>query len=272
MDANTRTGPISNASVFWRNNSSLSKLIENKFLSDMIFVIGKEKRRVPGHKFIFSAHSWCFYNIFHNLKLDKDELAIEDVTVDAFRVFLNYCYTETAAMTTYNVFDVLKLAQKFEMEHLENLCKAYLRLHIRRDNCMQMYSKIIAFERVAGLEMKMMKIMDIHFEKMIEHDSVVSIFLDLPLPAVRKIIDRNYVKRDEMKFFRATMKWAKNACQKKNIRPNSVNLRTILGNVFQCIHFWSMKIEHLHEILIEYPGILSPYEISWYFRKFRIQK
>ncbi|XP_055705852.1 BTB/POZ domain-containing protein 6-B-like [Phlebotomus papatasi] len=265
METNS-TSSIDTMETFWSGNECieerLSKFICNEFLSDMIFVVGKEKKRVPGHKFILNSCSWQFYNAFNLLKLDKDELSVEDVSYESFLGFLSYCYTGKVVLGNGNAFDIYKLAQRFQIDHLLGLCEDCIFTSVSKNTCMELYSKSTFLEEDSDLKIKILNTIEENFSYLIQDWSVMKIFVDLPLALLREIVALEHLQSDEMELFDALMKWATQACYKIKILPSAKNLRKILCDVFYKIRFPAMKMEWFVEILAKYPEMLTPHEIS----------
>ncbi|XP_055705848.1 kelch repeat and BTB domain-containing protein 3-like [Phlebotomus papatasi] len=252
-------------STFWSGNECieerLSKFICNEFLSDMIFVVGKEKKRVPGHKFILSSCSWQFYNAFNLLKLDKDELPVEDVSYESFLGFLSYCYTGKVFLDDKSTLEILKLAHRFQIDHLVKLCTDYLYLNTTDKTCMMIFSRCLSITEDSVLINKVLDIIAYHFSSIIQDESSMKIFRNLPFDALQKITERMDLRCNEMELFDALMKWAIHNCLKIKIVPEPKNLRRILRHIFYRIPFSSMQMKWIFEILAKYPEILTPKEI-----------
>lgn len=97
-------------------------LLGKELMADMTFLVGTNETRIPGHRLILAANSHDFYNALYQLHPDRMELRIEDVSVGVFLRFLEYCYTGHVHLEMDKVFDVLKLAIRYEMRHLEGTC------------------------------------------------------------------------------------------------------------------------------------------------------
>ncbi|XP_055691397.1 BTB/POZ domain-containing protein 3-like [Lutzomyia longipalpis] len=251
----------------WTTNAGcietrLSKFIDNNFLADMTFLVGRDRQKVPGHKFILSTCSWEFYNVFNLLQLDKNELLVEDVEYPAFRNFLTYCYTGKVVLSEENTLEILKLAQRFNMEHLIGICEEHIGANVTKRTCMVLYSKSMCLKQDSGLKEKILSMIEENFSYLVQDRAIMKTFVDLPLAAVRQIAALEHLQCDEMELFDALMKWATHMCRKLKIPDVPKNLRKILCDVFCMIRFPIMKIEWFLEILAKYPEILTPSEIA----------
>ncbi|GAB0098389.1 BTB domain-containing protein [Sergentomyia squamirostris] len=242
----------------------LSYFVNNEFLSDMTFVVGEERTRIPAHKFILSTCSWEFYNALYLLQLDKDEVPIEDVQVDVFIAFLKYCYTGEIDFSTENEFiGILKLSHRFRMQHLIEICEDEITGWIDGQNSIFWYTDFTFLPKESQLRSRMVTTIATNFVFSLQNDDQMVFFKNLPLACVREIATHEQLTCDEMQLFDFLMKWATHNCEKMNIVPNPINLRVILKDVFYKIRFPNMTSSFIFlHILSRYPNLLSAKELS----------
>lgn len=65
---------------------------------------------------------------------------ISDVSYDALRAFVNYLYTAEACLDEQMAFDLLVLADKYEVKHLKTYCEKFLVSKLNWDNSVASYS------------------------------------------------------------------------------------------------------------------------------------
>ncbi|GAB0095055.1 hypothetical protein DMENIID0001_103860 [Sergentomyia squamirostris] len=258
---------VSDVSQVWNNNRDtiedrLSFFICNEFLSDMTFLVGAEKRRVPGHKFILSTCSWEFYNALHLLQVDNNELPIQDVTYEIFLFFLRYCYTGKVDLTPESAISVMKLAQRFNMQHLMKICEESIEKMISSKTCLLLYSQCSYLSSESGLRRKILDTIAENFFCLIQDRTLMKIFVELPLKSIREIASLDHLQCDEMELFDALMRWAGHTCQKYQVASIPRNLRQILCDVFYKIRFPDMKVEWFLEVQAKYPELFTFSEIS----------
>lgn len=160
------------------------RLLESQQFCDVIFVVGQEKVRIPAHISLVAARSpWLQQKIRqtkaqeHNDLVDEDqgegqnskvtciEVTIEDAEPRAFELVLAYIYrdriypyqstTEGKELTSNEVtllmMDVYRLALKFHMRRLEQLCVQYLEASIGHNNV------LVALQNAARLKLDFLK-------------------------------------------------------------------------------------------------------------------
>jgi hypothetical protein len=87
-------GPVSNSGGDWRNamaglKFNLMSMYENHYNSDVVFVIGEQREKVFGHKFILSLWSAVFEQMFQARTESNDEpIEITNFNASGFRSFL----------------------------------------------------------------------------------------------------------------------------------------------------------------------------------------
>lgn len=71
----------------------LEYLFNNELLSDITFIVGRERKQIPSHKFILSVGSAVFYAMFHgNFASTKNEIELPDIEPQAFITLLKFLY------------------------------------------------------------------------------------------------------------------------------------------------------------------------------------
>ncbi|GAB0095027.1 BTB domain-containing protein [Sergentomyia squamirostris] len=240
----------------------MSYFVANDFLADMTFLVGEEKRRVPGHKFILSSCSWDFYNALHLLHIDNDELPIQDVPYESFLVFLRYCYTGDVNLEPENAINILKLAYRFDMKALIRECESEVWDMVRSDSCLKLLTQCDFLPKDAPLKIRILDAIAVNFVHLTENEEFMKIFMELSLKGIEGIADLEEISCNELKLVDTVMKWAARACEKNNLEASPQNLRQSLGNVFYKIRFPAMKPDQFIKVVGKYPAMLSTEEIS----------
>ena len=109
--------------------------VNNKLHADVEFIV--QDKRFSAHKAILSARSPVFraeFNREESKTTNPHEIQIDDVNASSLEQFLHFVYTgellqfsftgEPAPMLTNK--DLLKLAERYQLKTLENLCRAAL--------------------------------------------------------------------------------------------------------------------------------------------------
>ncbi|XP_053375125.1 leucine-zipper-like transcriptional regulator 1 [Mercenaria mercenaria] len=159
------------------------RLLESQQFCDVIFIVGQDKVRIPAHTALVAARSpWLQQKIRqtktqeHNdlvdegeghqsLKVSCIEVTLEDAEPQAFQLVLAYIYRDriypqqgdrddrqlSSNEVTLLMMDVYRLALKFHMRRLEQLCVQYLEASIGHNNV------LVALQNAARLKLDFLK-------------------------------------------------------------------------------------------------------------------
>ncbi len=99
-------------------------------LSDITIVINGHK--IPSHKIILSSRSLVFRNMFLSQfkESTEKEIQIKDTNIEAFKLFLKYCYfneLDSNEIKDYSMaFDVFKLSHRYQIQELSHFIEEKL--------------------------------------------------------------------------------------------------------------------------------------------------
>ncbi len=99
-------------------------------MSDITIVINGHK--IPAHKIVLSSCSHVFETMFLSQFRESNdkEIEIKDTNIDAFKVFLKYCYfydLDSNHIKDYSLaFDVFRLSHRFQVKDLMDLIEKKL--------------------------------------------------------------------------------------------------------------------------------------------------
>ncbi|XP_055704635.1 BTB/POZ domain-containing protein 1-like [Phlebotomus papatasi] len=106
------------------------KIMETDFMSDMNFVIGRDKIKIPAHRLIVSCASYELAKIVEKLTPEANDVPISGTTPAIFHIFLEYIYTGDIVIgpdDEVNMIYVWQLAKRFAVKDLELECLHFLR-------------------------------------------------------------------------------------------------------------------------------------------------
>ncbi|KAF5725299.1 BTB/POZ domain-containing family protein [Tripterygium wilfordii] len=97
---------------------------------------------VPAHKAVLMSRSPVFKAM---LETEMEEsrsgtIKISDVSYDALRAFVNYLYTAEACLDEQMAYDLLVLAEKYQVKHLKAYCEKFLVSKLNWDNSIMSYA------------------------------------------------------------------------------------------------------------------------------------
>lgn len=83
--------------------------------------------KLPAHKGVLSASSPVFNAMFNGDLKEKGDVDIEDASPVVFEKFLHFFYGKPMQLSMENVADVLKLADKYDVEDCLSICVDFLK-------------------------------------------------------------------------------------------------------------------------------------------------
>ncbi|GAB0095052.1 BTB domain-containing protein [Sergentomyia squamirostris] len=224
----------------------------NETLADMTFLVGAD-----------------FYNALHLIRIDNDELRIEDVPYEPFLDFLRYCYTGRLNLKPENANNIMKLAYRFNMKPLIKKCETEIWEMIKSESCLKLLTQYDFLPKESPLKIRISNEISLNFLKITEDQSMMETFTNLSLKAVDDIADVKSLYCEEVKMFEALMKWSSRSCEKAGINPTPQNLRKSLDYVFYKIRFPTMRSEDFMRIVANYPMMFTGTEVTDIARKMR---
>uniref|UniRef100_A0A5B7AZC0 BTB domain-containing protein n=1 Tax=Davidia involucrata TaxID=16924 RepID=A0A5B7AZC0_DAVIN len=96
----------------------LENFLESWELSDMFFIVGKEERAVPAHKFLLAASG-----NFSLSSTNEDVVQLQDVTYPVLHAFLQYIYTGHTQIPESQLSSLRDLSLQFEVMSLVKQCE-----------------------------------------------------------------------------------------------------------------------------------------------------
>lgn len=128
--------------------SGYSKMHE-KFIKDMKKQYADVKFRfncgdeLSAHKSVLAASSPVFNRMFNGELKEKGDVDIKDASASGFKEFLNFFYGVPMQLTIENVAEVLKLADKYDVEDCFPICIDFLKRNLDTDIVFGLYGDCI---------------------------------------------------------------------------------------------------------------------------------
>ncbi|XP_011009003.1 PREDICTED: BTB/POZ domain-containing protein At4g08455-like [Populus euphratica] len=97
---------------------------------------------VPAHKAVLVSRSPVFKAMLENEMEESRSgtIKISDVSYDALRTFVNYFYTAEACLDEQMAYDLLILAEKYQVKHLKSYCEKFLVSKLNWENSVVSYA------------------------------------------------------------------------------------------------------------------------------------
>lgn len=229
----------------------LANLHMNEDLNDFHFKFPSGER-VPAQKCILSGVSVVFWSKLKGEWKGKTEVDVSDVSVGAFKEFLQLFYLGYGDFTMENVADVMALCKEHEKGHFVPCspdCVEFLKLNINTENVCWGYGLAIKFND-KELKQYCEKIIELNANEVFATDGFKSCSRDV----LANILNIK-MSCPEVDVFNACMDWVKSISKQEIITMELINKH--LGELFYKIRYGSMQLTELCKIIEKYGDVFS---------------
>ncbi|KAL3846830.1 hypothetical protein ACJMK2_017784 [Sinanodonta woodiana] len=241
---------VNDLPIGWQSDKSLSKslsvLFEKELWTDVTFTFRTDDHvwldQIKGHKVMLAARSPVFQAMFFGLMDSKSEIEIVDASPESFRLFLNCLYTDNVDLDENSLSQVVKVAHKYQVNHLLDLCSEKLKTLISVENACEILA-LAVFYNLESLIEKACNFVDDHADKIIETQA----FIDMPVQALKIILSGDTFYTKELKLLRKSLEWAENKCMLQDLEPEDTNKRHVLGDAFFHLRLPTMSLYEFTE-------------------------
>lgn len=239
----------------------MSKMYLNSEFAD-VFIICKSAdgngiQRIPAHKSILMLSSRVFEAMFSGLYKENREVVIDDTFAESMKEFLQFLYLAEGTIRMENVFEIMNLAEKYEINWCMKYCTTFLQQNLTIDNVCQSYASAILFKN-AELKVSCDDLIVLNTENVLQ----TSDFLDCKLDVIEAILERNWITCKESTLLKAIVRWAENVCRQNELTINSKNLRNELSTILHKIRFRSIDLIDFSDFIGKYPDFFSQQETN----------
>ncbi|XP_055303187.1 BTB/POZ domain-containing protein 19-like [Sitodiplosis mosellana] len=244
------------------NKSVLLQTIQSSYLNpdgaDVWFVFDGD--RVPGHKFLLTGLSpWL--NITFNSSLPETgnvDMTNSQVTVAAFKEFLQFFYMDDVTLTMENIEGVIHFAKQSLSKDVFTKCEQFLIKSFTMDKIFYGHQLALLYEADA-LKAFCEDEICVNAEATFKSSS----FLDFPYSMLLTILKFDSLVCEEKDIFDACIAWAKAACD-RNQKDSKIleNLRAQLDDLIYQIRFSSMTVDKATECIRSCRGLFTAAEME----------
>ncbi|XP_067935690.1 BTB/POZ domain-containing protein 19-like isoform X2 [Watersipora subatra] len=186
----------------------MKKMINNKDMNDIKFLIGPNRKAIYGHRILLSAR--C--DVFRAMFLDQGSMqhadkevpfVLSDITPDIFLAVLEFIYTNCVTLSSKNAIDVLGSSIEFGLEELRKLCNQYLIDNMSINNACDVMQAAVTFQQEDLKETAMRYI----------QENTAGIFKtkgfhEMTDEAMSVVLQSNHLNIDEIEIIEAVREWA----------------------------------------------------------------
>ncbi|XP_044733727.1 BTB/POZ domain-containing protein 2-like [Chrysoperla carnea] len=238
--------------------SRFNFLFNNEILSDINFIVGKNKQfRIPAHKLILAAASDVFETLFFgSLATKSDQIKLPDIEPTIFLAFLKFIYTDEMKIDHETVMSTLYVAKKYNVTALEDYCVDYLETNLDCDHAVLLLRQAKFFNE-PELADKCLNIIDQNTIEVLAVDD----FNDIDLETLIELLKRDTLQIKESKLYEAVLRWTEVECARRKLTLTSEKQRLVLGPAIKLIRFPLMTIEEFNNGPVQ-SGLLTDREIQ----------
>ncbi|KAL1397424.1 hypothetical protein pipiens_002529 [Culex pipiens pipiens] len=118
-------------------------MVNNEFMSDVVFVVGQQKERIYAHKLFLITASEYFYAMFNgNFKESTAEaIVVEDVEPKIFLEILRFVYCGKVDLTFDNIHEIYIHSRKYMLMELLSMASNFLEKSIESENVLKIFTQ-----------------------------------------------------------------------------------------------------------------------------------
>lgn len=220
--------------LFWNNAQ----------YSDIQFDFPDETIKIYAHKFILSVRSSVFSTMFYGaiteFTSNDSVVKIEDVSSTSFLEMLKFIYTDRVNITEDNLAEIMYVAHKYSIKHLERICCDYMRKALNKENCFNYLEEFYIYDD--DFTEQCLKMIDATISESIEEGK----WNELSEKPLLMILKRDSLDVNEFQLFKGVLNWAKMSCEKQGVEATIQNMREKFA-VFELVRFPVMSLEEINE-------------------------
>ncbi|XP_063376314.1 BTB/POZ domain-containing protein 6-B-like [Cydia fagiglandana] len=249
--------------MVYQNNafrhSSLYDRVEKLLLSyewsDCKFTVAG--RHFKAHKLILGISSPVFEAMFYGPLSTNEEIAITDIEPDIFQLLLNYVYTDKVEIPSIEqAFELLYASRKYLLEHLSDLCIAYILANISTDNVIRVlnYPDYMQDQQLVSFALKLFCE---HANYLLqEHKNMIS------CSCMKTILESDQMNISEKSLIIHVFQWTLHYCKQNNLPEDLKSRHNILieNDFLKLLRFSALTISEFEEIIESKDNILLPEE------------
>ncbi|CAH0395150.1 unnamed protein product [Bemisia tabaci] len=272
--ANSTSDPVLETNVIddnsedWRKACLLDRnefAFKNNLLSDVCFIVGEGKRKIPANKIILSLGSPVFAAMLSERWLSPaSEIEVPDIEPEAFYELLRFIYCEKVKFhsSSPDAHSILYAAKKYDVEALKNKCVEFLSSTLSNSNvCFRlMKARYLQESELIDLCCKTLsKTASTAISRYYTTTSTTSheeSFHAVDIETICFILEMDQLNIEEVDLYKAILSWADFECERQNLEGNKENIKLVLKQALPLIRFRLMSPQEFSEV-VSGTGILS---------------
>lgn len=233
----------------------VEKLLVSYEWSDCSFKVNNKIFKV--HKLILGISSPVFEAMFYGPLSSTKDIVVTDIPSDTFQLILNYIYTDKVEITSIEqAFELLYSARKYMLEHLSQICIAYIQTNISIDNVIDIinYPDFLQDDQLMKYSLKLLCK---HADYLLKENIV-----NITPVCMKAILENNQGNISEKDLIKHVFEWSFLYCGQQNIPATTENRINLLKNMglFKLLRFLTLSLDDFEEITSDPNNLLLPIE------------
>ena len=240
------SGVAGDTSVLYGNAEHFSKemgaLVSSSDYADVKFYVGEDRTVFTGHKCLLATRCEVFRAMFEAPIGDPEApLILADIRPKIFHAVLEFIYTNSAAISSDGVCDLLAAAVEFSLEGLKRLCTQFMRERCDKDLVCEFLQSGLFYSQ-EGLATHCLQFIEQHTE-----DVFSSVrFKEISEQALACVLQSDRLCIEEAKLLGYVKEWAN-----VNAVVTGEPMETVASNVIQFVRLPLLDEEALARAELE---------------------
>ena len=240
------SGVTGDTNVLYGNAEHFSKemgaLVNSADYADVKFYVGEDRTVFTGHKCLLSTRCEVFRAMFEAPIGDPDApLILADIRPKVFHAVLEFIYTNSAAISSDGVCDLLAAAVEFSLEGLKRLCAQFMQEHCDKELVCEFLQAALFYSQEA-LAAHCMQFIEQHTEDVFSSAR----FKEISEQALACVLQSDRLSISEAKLLGYVKEWAN-----VNAVVTGEPIETVASNVIQLVRLPLLDEETLARAELE---------------------
>lgn len=201
-------------------------MLENQLACDIWFTVGPSQEKVGVHRYMLQSRSGVFYAMLDGPGAERTHIALHDVKPKVFWQLLRYLYYEELYPDSETVFELLSLAEKYDVVAARDVCLRFLH------GCFTVKTACDILETAhryddQELDKECQLFIRKHGDDVIQTEGMDRLCRE----CLNKLLTLDGLDVSPTLRQEVTDRWARRQCEDKLQEPTEVNKRESLGDV-----------------------------------------
>ncbi|KAJ6241226.1 pep-cterm sorting domain-containing protein [Anaeramoeba flamelloides] len=225
----------------------LGSWVNNRDMSDIKFLVGKDQTPLYGHQLILSMSSPVWRGMFYTREFRETStremkvIKIPDIEGALFEEFLRFLYSRKIIVKEGNLFPLYWIGDRYCVFELQEHCTEQFQKCLTLKNCITNYSKTIEWD-IPSWRKIALQFLSENSKTMFTDNTC---FRGFPAETVREMLSMQSLQSSEILLFRSLLNWGKELQKKSQF---TLTLKEILNPFLPLIQLNLLNFRQLEEV------------------------